>query len=238
MFSQKLNRPIALVAAAVVVGAGAYGIVGAAAGSDSGTATTALSSSATSGQPTAGGGGSNARSGPATGGSIGTVASMSRSSFTLTTSTGQRVTVKKVSSTKYKKGTRPTSASAVKKGETVLALGTTNGTSITASQIIVQPSGSAGSATSPTEVVPFQPGAPSTSKRVGQIPASYSQGSGTIVSGTKANRATEAALAAYSGGIVDRVVKLGTGDYEVHNIGVNWPHHIFVTQNFKVVGAE
>jgi len=102
----------------------------------------------------------------------------------------------------------------------------------------VQPSGSAGSATSPTEVVPFQPGAPSTSKRVGQIPASYSQGSGTIVSGTKANRATEAALAAYSGGIVDRVVKLGTGDYEVHNIGVNWPHHIFVTQNFKVVGAE
>jgi len=126
----------------------------------------------------------------------------------------------------------------VKKGETVLALGTTNGTSITASQIIVQPSGSAGSATSPTEVVPFQPGAPSTSKRVGQIPASYSQGSGTIVSGMKANRATEAALAAYSGGIVDRVVKLGTGDYEVHNIGVNWPHHIFVTQNFKVVGAE
>jgi hypothetical protein len=54
----------------------------------------------------------------------------------------------------------------------------------------------------------------------------------------KANRATEAALAAYSGGIVDRVVKLGTGDYEVHNIGVNWPHHIFVTQNFKVVGAD
>ena len=238
MFSQKLNRPIALVAAAVVVGAGAYGIVGAAAGSDSGTATTASSSSSTSGQPIAGGGGSNARSGPAAGGSIGTVASMSRSSFTLTTSTGQRVTVKKVSSTKYKKGTRPTSASAVKKSETVLALGTTNGTSITASQIIVQPSGSAGSATSPTEVVPFQPGAPSTSKRVGQIPASYSQGSGTIVSGTKANRATEAALAAYSGGIVDRVVKLGTGDYEVHNIGVNWPHHIFVTQNFKVVGAD
>jgi hypothetical protein len=134
MFSQKLNRPIALVAAAVVVGAGAYGIVAAAAGSDSGTATTASSSSSTSGQPIAGGGGSNARSGPAAGGSIGTVASMSRSSFTLTTSAGQRVTVKKVSSTKYKKGTRPTSASAVKKGETVLALGTTNGTSITASQ--------------------------------------------------------------------------------------------------------
>jgi hypothetical protein len=181
MFSQKLNRPIALVAAAVVVGAGAYGIVAAAAGSDSGTATTASSSSSTSGQPIAGGGGSNARSGPAAGGSIGTVASMSKSSFTLATSAGQKVTVKKVSSTKYKKGTRPTSASAVKRGETVLALGTTNGTIITARQVIVQPKGSAGSATSPTEVVPFQPGAPSTSMRVGQIPAAYSQGSGTIV---------------------------------------------------------
>ena len=38
----------------------------------------------------------------------------------------------------------------------------------------------------------------------------------------------EAALAAYPGGIVDRVVKLSDGEYEVHNIGVNWPHHIFV----------
>jgi hypothetical protein len=149
------------------------------------------------------------------------------------------VTVKKVSSTKYKKGTSPTSPSAVKRGETVLALGTTNGTIITASQVIVQPNGSGGSATSPaTAVIPFQPGAPSTSKQVGQIPAAYSQGSGTIVSGTKANRATEAALAAYPGGIVDRVVKLSNGDYEVHNIGVNWPHHIFVNQNFKVVGAD
>jgi hypothetical protein len=239
VLSQKLHRPFALVGAAIVVGAGAYGIVGAAAGSDSGTATTASSSSASSGRPIAGGGGSNARSGPAAGGSIGTVASMSKSSFTLTTSAGQKVTVKKVSSTKYTKGARPTSARAVKRGETVLALGTTNGTIITAGQVIVQPKGSAGSATSPaTAVVPFQPGAPSTSKQVGQVPTAYSQGSGTIVGGTKANRATEAALAAYPGGIVDRVVKLSTGDYEVHNIGVNWPHHIFVNQNFKVVGAD
>jgi hypothetical protein len=239
MLSQKLNRPFALVGAAIVVGAGAYGIVGATAGNGSGTATTASPSSGTSGQRLAGGGGSNARSGPAAGGSIGTVGSVSRSSFTLTTSAGQKVTVKKVSSTKYKKGTSPTSPSAVKRGETVLALGTTNGTIITASQVIVQPNGSGGSATSPaTAVIPFQPGAPSTSKQVGQIPAAYSQGSGTIVSGTKANKATEAALAAYPGGIVDRVVKLSNGDYEVHNIGVNWPHHIFVNQNFKVVGAD
>ena len=237
MFSQKLNRPIALVAAAIVVG-GAYGIVGATAGNGSGTATTASPSSATSAQPVGGGGGSNARSGPAAGGSIGTVTSVSKSSFTLSTAAGQKVTVKKVSSTKYKKGTSPTSASAVKKGKTVLALGTTNGTIITASQVNVKTNGSAGSATSPTPVAPFERGAPSTSKQVGQIPATYSQGSGTIVSGTTANKATEAALAAYPGGIVDRVVKLSDGEYEVHNIGVNWPHHIFVNKNFKVVGAD
>jgi len=87
-------------------------------------------------------------------------------------------------------------------------------------------------------VVPFQRGAASTSKQVGQIPANYRQGSGTIVSGTTANKATEAALAAYPGGIVDRVVKLSNGEYEVHNIGVNWPHHVFVNPNFEVVGAD
>ena len=47
-----------------------------------------------------------------------------------------------------------------------------------------------------------------------------------------------ASLAAYPGGVVDRVVKLSNGEYEVHNIGVNWPHHIFVSQSFKVVGAN
>jgi hypothetical protein len=87
-------------------------------------------------------------------------------------------------------------------------------------------------------VVPFKRGAPTTSKQVGQIPANYSEGSGTIVSGTAANKATEAALAAYPGGVVDRVVKLSDGEYEVHNIGVNWPHHVFVDSGFKVVGAN
>lgn len=52
------------------------------------------------------------------------------------------------------------------------------------------------------------------------------------------SRGTAAALTAYPGGIVDRVVKLSNGEYEVHNIGVNRPHHIFVNQGFKVVGAE
>ena len=58
----------------------------------------------------------------------------------------------------------------------------------------------------------------------------YKQGSGTIVSGTTATKATEASLSSYAGGVVDRVVRLSNGDYEVHNIGTNWPHHVFVRQ--------
>lgn len=79
--------------------------------------------------------------------------------------------------------------------------------------------------------------APTVSQEVGQIPANWSQGSGTIVGGTAANKATEAALAAYPGGIVDRVVQLSDGEDNVHYIGVNWPHHVFVNQDFTVVGA-
>jgi hypothetical protein len=237
MLSRTLATLIAIGAAAVAVGGGAYGIVSATAGNGSGTATTAPSPSATSGRPVAGGGGSDARSGPAAGGAVGTVAGVSASSFTIATPAGQKVTVDKASAMTYRKGTSSSSASAIKKGTSVLVLGTVNGTTITAGQVIVQTTG--GSATSSAaKVVPFQPGTSSTSKQVGQIPANYTQGSGTIVSGAKANKATEAALAAYPGGIVDRVVMLSNGEYEVHNIGVNWPHHIFVNQNFKVVGAD
>jgi hypothetical protein len=174
------------------------------------------------------------RSGPAAGGAVGTVDSVSPSSFAISTPAGVKVTVE----------TGSTSASAVTKGESVLVLGTVNfasanGTTITASQVIVQPADGGRSATSSAAgVVPFQRGAPSAAKQVGQIPANYTQGSGTIVGGTEANKATGTALAAYPGGIVDRVVKLSNGEYEVHNIGVNWPHHIFVNQDFNVVGAE
>jgi hypothetical protein len=234
MFSRRLTRSIAAGVAAIVIAGGAYGIVSATANSGSGTATAATTTAATpSARPALGGGGSNARSGPAAGGTVGTVASVSTSSFTLSTPAGQKVTVNKASTTAYRKGTTSTSASAVKKGASVLVLGTVNGTTITAAQVIVQSTTSSAS-----KVVPFQRGAPSTAKQVGQIPANYTQGSGTIVSGTKANTATQAALTAYPGGIVDRVVKLSNGEYEVHNIGVNWPHHIFVNQSFKVVGAN
>jgi hypothetical protein len=164
------------------------------------------------------------------------VSSVSKSSFTLSTSTGLKVTVNEASSTTYKQGTNKTVASAVKTGKHVLVLGTTNGRTITATQVVVswQPTRSSSAA----GVIAFQRGAPTTAKSVGQIPANYSQGSGTIVSGTTAQKATQAALAAYPGGVVDRVVKLSNGEYEVHTIGVNWPHHVFVNQQFKVVGAN
>jgi hypothetical protein len=220
-------------------------VVGLTAGCATSPSAPATSPSATtghsaSGSRAAGGGGSNARSGPATGGSSGSVGSVSTSSFTMTTPAGEQVTVKEASSTAYQKGTSSTSASAITTGEPVLVLGTASGTTITATQVIVQPIGGVGTATSSAAagVIPFQQGAPTTSKQVGQIPANYSQGSGTIVSGTTANNATEAALAAYPGGVVDRVVKLSNGEYEVHYIGVNWPHHVFVNQNFKVIGAN
>jgi hypothetical protein len=164
---------------------------------------------------------------------------VSTPSFTISTATGQNVTVNEASSTTYQDGTSPASASAVTTGQPVLVLGTVSGTTIAATQVIVQPTGGVGSAASAAAagVVPFQQGAPSTSKQVGQIP-NYTEGQGTIVSGTIANNATVAALAAYPGGVVDRVVQLNDGEYEVHNIGVNWPHHVFVNQAFTVVGAD
>jgi hypothetical protein len=187
--------------------------------------------------PGAAGGGSNARSGPAAGGSSGTVTSVSKSGFTLTTAAGQKVTVDESSSTKYEKGSSSISASAIKKGTHVLVIGTVSSTTIKATQVIVETGSTSEPATAAT-VVPFQQGSPTTSKQAGTVPASYTEGSGTIVSGTAATKATEAALAAYPGGVVDRVVKLSNGDYEVHQIGVNWPHHVFVNQDFKVIGAE
>jgi hypothetical protein len=241
MFSRKLTRSIVVGAAAIAVAGGSYGIVSATSGG--GTAAASTAPAASSSSPAAGhgpgGGGSNARSGPGAGGSSGTVDSVSTSGFTITTSAGQKVTVDEASSTTYQKGTSPASASAITTGEPVLVLGTVNSTTITATQVTVQPAGSEGSAASSAAgVVPFQQGAPATSKTVGQIPADYTQGSGTLASGTTANKATEAALAAYPGGVVDRVVELGNGEYEVHYIGVNWPHHIFVNQDFKVIGAN
>jgi hypothetical protein len=79
------------------------------------------------------------------------------------------------------------------------------------------------------------PARPSTTvtKTAGQIPAGFPQGSGTLISGSATNRATEAALAAYPGVIVDRVAELSNGEYNVHCISDSWPLHVFVNQDFK-----
>jgi hypothetical protein len=238
MFPRKINRSIVVGVAAIAVAGGAYGIVSATSGGRSAPASSTTVAAGLKAGGLKAGGASNARSGPAAGGTVGTVSALSTSGFTLSTSTGQKVTVKEASATAYKKGSSSTGVSAITAGEPVLVLGTTSGTTITATQVIVQPSGSGGSASSSAaKVVPFTRGAPDTAKQVGQIPANYTEGSGTIVSGTAANQATAAALAAYPGGVVDRVVKLSNGEYEVHYIGVNWPHHVFVNSDFKVVGA-
>ena len=97
-------------------------------------------------------------------------------------------------------------------------------------------SGTASEATA--KVIPFHRGQPSPSTHVGQVPANFTPGTGTIITGTAADKSKAAALAAYPGGTVNRVVLLSNGEYNVHMIGVNWPHHVFVSQDFMVVGAE
>src|ERR1700756_616192 len=119
MLSSKRSKVIAAGMAAIVIGGGSYGIVTA----TSSTATATASSSSTGHGFAAsgtGGSGSNARSGPAAGGSAGTVSSVSASGFTLSTSAGQKVTVKEASSTTYEQGTSSASASAITTGEAVL----------------------------------------------------------------------------------------------------------------------
>jgi hypothetical protein len=101
-------------------------------------------------------------------------------------------------------------------------------------------SGSSNSTNTATagKVIPFDRGNPSPATKVGQIPPNFTDGAGTLITGTAANKAKAAALAAYPGGTVNRVALLSNGEYNVHMIGVNWPHHIFVNASFKVVGAE
>ena len=233
MPSQKLIRSIVAGVAVIAIGGGSYGVVSATTGSGS---YTASSGSSTASSGSGSGSGSNARSGPEPGGSAGTVSSTSASGFTLMTAGGQKVTINDTSSTTYENGTSPASASVVTTGQPVLVLGTADSTTITATEVIAQPPASTSSTAS--EVISFQKGTVGSTKKVGQIPTNYTQGQGTIATGTVADKATEASLTAYPGGLVDRVVELSNGDYEVHNIGVNWPHHVFLNQDFKVIGAD
>ncbi|WP_158693331.1 hypothetical protein [Streptomyces sp. HGB0020] len=162
----------------------------------------------------------------------------SASGFTFSTATGVEVTVKETPTTKYTKKTHRISEKDVKKGQSVLVLGLVDSATITAAQVIVQPGGDGGAAAANAAgVIPFQKGTPSPAKSVGQIP-DYTEGEGTIVSGVMAFKVTKSAQAVVPGGIADRVVKLNDGSYEVHNISVNWPHHVFVSKDFKVLGYE
>jgi hypothetical protein len=210
------------------------GLVACGGGTSSSTAATTTSPASTGGK--SGAASSNARSTNAVGGTVGTVTSVSSSSFAVSTPTGEKVTVNETSSTTYDNGTNASTASAVSTGKAVLVLGAVNSTTITASQVTVGPAINLSTASS--AVLTFQKGSQSASKTVGEIPAGYTEGSGTLVSGTAATKATQAALTDYAGGVVDRVVQLSNGEYEVHYIGVNWPHHIFVNSAFQVVGAN
>ena len=132
---------------------------------------------------------------------------------------------------KYRISTRQLTAS-IAAGAAAIALA--------AGGYAIASSGSSSSATAARtgKVVPFHRGQPSPAKQAGQVPANFSPGTGTIITGAAATKAKAAALAAYRGGTVNRVVLLSDGEYNVHMIGVNWPHHVFVSKNFKVVGAE
>jgi hypothetical protein len=71
----------------------------------------------------------------------------------------------------------------------------------------------------------------------GQVPPNWRPGTGTIITGEDADKAKAAAMAKYPGGIVNRVLKLSDGSYAVHMIKIRWPHHVFVSKEFQVIGA-
>jgi hypothetical protein len=74
-------------------------------------------------------------------------------------------------------------------------------------------------------------------QKAGQVPQNWRPGTGTIITGAAADKAKAAAVAKYPGGTVNRVLKLSDGSYAVHRIATPAPHHIFVSQDFKVTGT-
>jgi hypothetical protein len=182
-------------------------------------------------------------SGPADGGSTGIVATTFASGFTMTTATGITVTVNETPFTRTVDGDAGEDGAVdreVRKGTSVLVVGLDHsGSTITADWVVIQPHGDGGAAAAKAQgVIPFQSGVPSPVQSVGTIPASYTQGVGALVSGMQAYVAVWVAQTLFPGGIVDRVVSLSDGSYEVHNISINWPHHVFVSSGFAYLGAE
>jgi hypothetical protein len=240
-FSRKRNI-VATTAIAVVAVAGIT--VGLVATSGSSSATTTASASSTGpaapGFPGGSGRGSNARTTNEPGGTAGTVSSVAGSGFTVKTTIGETMTINESSTTAYQDAssgsTTASTASAITAGAGVLVLGTVNGTTITASQVTIEPAGSPYT-TASSDVSALQKGQQNTAQTYGMIPSDYTEGQGTIVDSSTSDKAVTAALAQYPGGIVDRVVQLPDGDYEVHDIGTNM-HHIFENSSFQVIGAN
>ena len=103
------------------------------------------------------------------------------------------MTVKESPSTEYEKGTRKSSASEVTKGSRGARVGQgqqhdDHRLLRSSSQPPIKPQEGVG------ERDLVQKGRRASSKTVGQIPKDYTQGSGKLVSGTKATKAIEAAL--------------------------------------------
>jgi len=145
-------------------------------------------------------------------------------------------------STIYSNGQRSIRAGGIAPGESVIVVGVVafgaQGravTTITAEDVILQPAAAVVSA-KPAPVQ--QRGQAAPEQRIGEIPADYVEGGGTVINGPEANKATEAALKSefYQGGLINPVVKQNHGIYECHNL-VAGPHHIFVNSDFKVIGA-
>ena len=100
---------------------------------------------------------------------------------------------------------------------------------------IVDSSSSSGASGTANAAALAQPGP--NQRVVGQVPQNWHPRTGTIITGAAANKAKAVALAKYPGGTVNRVLKLSDGSYAVHYIKISWPHHVFVSKNFKVTGA-
>ena len=131
------NMRRGLIVAAAAMGSVTGLFVGLGTSSSAGAAQTVSAKSSSGHRGSAGGQGSNARSGPAAGGSSGTVGNVAKSSFTLTTSAGQEVTVNEESATKYEKGRPSISRRAPSQRASIaLVLGTVSSTTIKATQVI------------------------------------------------------------------------------------------------------
>jgi hypothetical protein len=193
---------------------------------------------ATPGTPPAGSGAP--QTAPADGGATGIITSVSASGFTLQTWLGVQVAVDTSTSTKVTGGPAKDLETT---GTSVLALGLVSSTggaaTITAAEIQIQEHGDGGAAVGKADgVLPTVTGQASPTTIVGGVPCDYTEGVGTLVSGDQAYKAVEAAQALYPGGVVDRVVELSEGNYEVHNFADLWPHHVFLTSNYKFIGAN